>query len=116
MIITLSDNGFDTMDPIYIETGLGIVIAMCLAIAVALVILVVWLSRPNRKPTKTVNHGRHDAATGTSVWHERIDDVVTRRQRRSYEGERVRSACGHRKGFCIRSHRQRCAQPNAHRY
>lgn len=34
MIITLSDNGFDTMDPIYIETGLGIVIAMCLAIAV----------------------------------------------------------------------------------
>ena len=67
MIITLSDNGFDTMDPIHIETGLGIVIAMCIAIAVALVILVVWLSRPNRKPTKTVNHGRHDAATGTSV-------------------------------------------------
>lgn len=24
------------------------------------------------------NHGRHDAATGTSVWHERIDDVVAR--------------------------------------
>ena len=52
MIITLSDNGFDTMDPIHIETGLGIVIAVCLAIAAALVILVVWLSRPNRKPTK----------------------------------------------------------------
>ena len=78
MIITLSDNGFDTMDPIHIETGLGIVIAMCIAIAVALVILVVWLSRPNRRPTKTANHGRHDAATGTSVWHERIDDVVAR--------------------------------------
>ena len=78
MIITLPDNGFDTMDPIHIETGLGIVIAVCLAIAMALIILVVWLSRPNRKPTKTVNHGRHDAATGTSVWHERIDDVVAR--------------------------------------
>ena len=24
MIITLSDNGFDTMDPIHIETGLGL--------------------------------------------------------------------------------------------
>lgn len=78
MTITLSDNGFDTMDPIHIETGLGIVIAVCLTIAMALVILVVWLSRPNRKPTKTANHGRHDAATSTSVWHERIDDVVAR--------------------------------------
>ena len=44
----------------------------------ALVVLVVWLSRPTLKPTKKTNRGRHDASTGTSIWHERINDVVDR--------------------------------------
>ena len=41
--IALSRNDFDTLDPIHIETGLGIVVAVCLILAVALVVLVVWL-------------------------------------------------------------------------
>ena len=35
--IALSRNDFDTLDPIHIETGLGIVVAVCLILAVALV-------------------------------------------------------------------------------
>ena len=76
--IALSRNDFDTLDPIHIETGLGIVVAVCLILAVALVVLVVWLSKPALKPTKKTNRGRHDASTGTSIWHERINDVVDR--------------------------------------
>ena len=76
--IALSRNDFDTLDPIHIETGLGIVVAVCLILAVALVVLVVWLSKPTLKPTKKTNRGRHDASTGTSIWHERINDVVDR--------------------------------------
>ena len=49
--IALSRNDFDTLDPIHIETGLGIVVAVCLILAVALVVLVVWLSKPTLKPT-----------------------------------------------------------------
>ena len=76
--IALSHNDFDTLDPIHIETGLGTVVAVCLILAVALVVLVVWLSKPTLKPTKKTNRGRHDASTGTSIWHERINDVVDR--------------------------------------
>ena len=76
--IALSRNDFNTLDPIHIETGLGIVVAVCLILAVALVVLVVWLSKPTLKPTKKTNRGRHDASTGTSIWHERINDVVDR--------------------------------------
>lgn len=76
--IALSRNDFNTLDPIHIETGLGIVVAVCLILAVALVVLVVWLSKPTLKPTKKTNRGRHDASTGTSIWHERITDVVDR--------------------------------------
>lgn len=46
--IALSRNDFDTLDPIHIETGLGIVVAVCLILAVALVVLVVWLSKPTQ--------------------------------------------------------------------
>lgn len=76
--IALSRNDFGTLEPIHIETGLGIVVAVCLILAVALVVLVVWLSKPALKPTKKTNRGRHDASTGTSIWHERINDVVDR--------------------------------------
>ena len=56
--IALSRNDFDTLDPIHIETGLGIVVAVCLILAVALVVLVVWLSKPTLTPRTTGNqHG-----------------------------------------------------------
>lgn len=93
--IALSRNDFDTLDPIHIETGLGIVVAVCLILAVALVVLVVWLSKPTLKPTKKTNRGRHDASTGTSIWHERINDVVDRHATAISE-ERKRSPCSHR--------------------
>ena len=65
--IALSRNDFNTLDPIHIETGLGIVVAVCLILAVALVVLVVWLSKPTLKPTKKP-----------------IADVTTHRRARRY--------------------------------
>ena len=99
--IALSRNDFDTLDPIHIETGLGIVVAVCLILAVALVVLVVWLSRPTLKPTKKTNRGRHDASTC---------------QRRSRKRGSVRPARIDRQRFRLHGHRQRRAQSDAHRY
>ena len=93
--IALSRNDFNTLDPIHIETGLGIVVAVCLILAVALVVLVVWLSKPTLKPTKKTNRGRHDASTGTSygmnastMWWTVMPTAISE--------ERKRSPCSHR--------------------
>ena len=52
--IALSRNDFDTLDPIHIETGLGIVVAVCLILAVALVVLVVMLSNGLESTARSV--------------------------------------------------------------
>ena len=39
------------------------------------------------KPAKIVNRGRHDALAGKTVWHQRIDDVVSRHARGELERE-----------------------------
>ena len=105
--IALSRNDFDTLDPIHIETGLGIVVAVCLILAVALVVLVVWLSKPTLKPTKKTNRGRHDASTGTSIWHERINDVVDRHANGDLGREEAFALLARIRGCRTQSHGQR---------
>lgn len=75
------------MSRFILRTGLAVVIAVCLLLAVVLVALVVWLARPSRKPAKIVNRGRHDALAGKTVWHQRIDDVVSPQPGGSLERE-----------------------------
>ena len=87
MMLFLAEDDLVIKDQIHLENGLAVVIAVCLLLAVVLVALVVWLARPSRKPAKIVNRGRHDALAGKTVWHQRIDDVVSRHARGELERE-----------------------------
>lgn len=87
MMLFLAEDDLVIKDQIHLENGLAVVIAVCLLLAVVLVALVVWLARPSRKPAKIVNRGRHDAFAGKTVWHQRIDDVVSRHARGELERE-----------------------------
>ena len=100
MMLFLAEDDLVIKDQIHLENGLAVVIAVCLLLAVVLVALVVWLARPSRKPAKIVNRGRHDALAGKTVWHQRIDDVVSR----------------HAQGELEHCHRNGRAQPDAHRH
>lgn len=87
MMLFLAEDDLVIKDQIHLENGLAVVIAVCLLLAVVLVALVVWLARPSRKPAKIVNRGRHDALAGKTVWHQRIDDVVSRHAQGELERE-----------------------------
>ncbi len=87
MMLFLAEDDLVIKDQIHLENGLAVVIAVCLLLAVVLVALVVWLARPSRKPANIVNRGRHDALDGKTVWHQRIDDVVSRHARGELERE-----------------------------
>ena len=87
MMLFLAEDDLVIKDQIHLENGLAVVIAVCLLLAVVLVALVVWLARPSRKPAKIVHRGRHDAFAGKTVWHQRIDDVVSRHARGELERE-----------------------------
>ncbi|RSX53135.1 hypothetical protein D2E25_1108 [Bifidobacterium goeldii] len=53
----------------------------CFTLAIALTVLIVILSRPRRTPARaTTAQGAHRARSATSVWLERISDVVDRNQ------------------------------------
>ncbi len=96
--IALSRNDFNTLDPIHIETGAG---HRCSRYASSLPWhLSSWwygCRKPTLKPTKKTNRGRHDASTGTSIWHERITDVVVRHAHvRSRKEEGSVQPCSHR--------------------
>ena len=87
MMLFLAEDDLVIKDQIHLENGLAVVIAVCLLLAVVLVALVVWLARPSRKPAQIVNRGRQDALAGKTVWHQRIDDVVSRHARGELERE-----------------------------
>ena len=48
----------------------------CLAVMIAAIVLAVVLSRPRRKPRVSAARGVHAAATGKSVWRNRINAIV----------------------------------------
>lgn len=116
MMLFLAEDDLVIKDQIHLENGLAVVIAVCLLLAVVLVALVVWLARPSRKPAKIVNRGRHDALAGKTVWHQRIDDVVSRHARGAGARGGFRTAGRNRQGFCFHCHRNGRAQPDAHRH
>lgn len=89
MMLFLAEDDLVIKDQIHLENGLAVVIAVCLLLAVVLVALVVWLARPSRKPAKIVNRGRHDALAGKTVWHQRIDDVVSAMPGGSWSARRL---------------------------
>lgn len=78
MTFLLAAHDFDVRSQIHLGNKLIVVIASCLILAVILVALTVWLSRPSRKPAMPTSRGRHDALAGTSGWHQRIETVVSR--------------------------------------
>ena len=82
MMLFLAEDDLVIKDQIHLENGLAVVIAVCLLLAVVLVALV-----GDVKPAKIVNRGRHDALAGKTVWHQRIDDVVSRHARGELERE-----------------------------
>ena len=87
MMLFLAEDDLVIKDQIHLENGLAVVIAVCLLLAVVLVALVVWLARPSRKPAKIVNRVSFDALAGKTVWHQRIDDVVSRHAQGELERE-----------------------------
>ena len=116
-MLFLAEDDLVIKDQIHLENGLAVVIAVCLLLAVVLVALVVWLARPSRKPAKIVNRGRHDALAGKTVWHQRIDDVVSRHARGELEREEAfAQLAAIARVFCFHCHRNGRAQPDAHRH
>lgn len=66
-------------DALSITGPLIAVIAVCLLLAIGLIIAVVVLSRPPRKPrTDKQLRGAHRNASAKAQWRARIDDVLTR--------------------------------------
>ena len=116
-MLFLAEDDLVIKDQIHLENGLAVVIAVCLLLAVVLVALVVWLARPSRKPAKIVNRGRHDALAGKTVWHQRIDDVVSRHARGELEREEAfAQLAAIARDFASTATGNGRAQPDAHRH
>ena len=58
-----------------------IVLAASLALAIVAIVLAVLLSRPRRVEKRARTLGAHSPASGKSVWHGRINEVLARHQR-----------------------------------
>ena len=70
-------------DDLVVEPSLNLTAPLALAlvcgvlIAVVAITLAVVLSRPRRTPAKDTARGAHSTAAGKSIWHARIDAVVS---------------------------------------
>lgn len=87
MTFLLAEENLTVKGQIHLENGLVATIVICLLGIVILVALAVWLSQPSSRPSKNDSHGRHDALAGKSVWHQRIEDIVSRHAKGELERE-----------------------------
>jgi len=77
MTFLLAEEDLTVKGQIHFENGLVATIVACLLGIVILIALTVWLSKPSSRPSRNDDHGRH-APSEKSVWHQRIEDIVSR--------------------------------------
>ncbi len=77
MTFLLAEMNLSVKGQIHFESGLIATIVACLLGAVILIALTAWLSKPSSRPPRNDDHGRH-APAERSVWHQRIEDIVSR--------------------------------------
>ena len=88
MTSSLNTDDLTVIPQLDLTVPLVAALLVCLAVMIAAIVLAVVLSRPRRKPRVSAARGVHAAATGKSVWRNRINAIVegSRQQRHRPRG------------------------------
>ena len=79
VILAVDPSDLQTVDALTLAGPLTALVAVCLVLAVLLVITVIVMSRPRRNSAKaTQPRGAHNEAGPKATWHARINDVLSR--------------------------------------
>ena len=76
MTSSLNTDDLTVIPQLDLTVPLVAALLVCLAVMIAAIVLAVVLSRPRRKPRVSAARGVHAAATGKSVWRNRINAIV----------------------------------------
>ena len=79
VILAVDPSDLQTVDALTLAGPLTALVAVCLVLAVVLVITVIVMSRPRRNSAKaTQPRGAHNEAGPKATWHARINDAQSR--------------------------------------